>query len=177
MESGEKRICFATYKTTLVVDAYLPLFVFFGGRHIYPCANFLWRHFRLPIESADIHNLFHSFSALSTVRIRYIFRLNLHVTYFSMADNGNIAGGGLAPPAAGGGLAPPPAGVNPGAGLAAAVPADVRHQVLGLSLEELQRQRMGQRLSFQVAPKSSSHFISSFWYLKFVFSFLPQAFM
>ena len=167
MESGEKRICFATYKTTLVVDAYLPLFVFFGGRHIYPCANFLWRHFRLPIESADIHNLFHSFSALSTVRIRYIFRLNLHVTYFSMADNGNIAGGGLAPP---------PAGVNPGAGLAAAVPADVRHQVLGLSLEELQRQRMGQRLSFQVAPKSSSHFISSFWYLKICF-FLLQAFM
>ena len=93
-----------------------------------------------------------------------------------MADNGNIAGGGLAPPAAGGGLVPPPAGVNPGAGLAAAVPADVRHQVLGLSLEELQRQRMAQRLSFQVAPKSSSHFISSFWYLKICF-FLLQAFM
>ena len=62
-----------------------------------------------------------------------------------MAENGNITGGGLAAPAA---------GVNPGAGLAAAVPADVRHQVLGLSLEELQHQRMGQRLSFQVAPKS-----------------------
>ena len=62
-----------------------------------------------------------------------------------MAENGNITGGSLAAPAA---------GVNPWAGLAAAVPADVRHQVLGLSLEELQHQRMGQRLSFQVAPKS-----------------------
>ena len=84
-------------------------------------------------------------------------------SFFSMADNdANVGGGGPHPvggaPAAGHVVA----GGAPGAGNVAAGPAavhnvggglppDARHPIISLSLEELQRQRMNQRLSFQVA--------------------------
>ena len=91
-----------------------------------------------------------------------------------MADNdANVGGGGPHPvggaPAAGHVVAGGPAagyvaGGAPGAGNVAAGPAavhnvggglppDARHPIISLSLEELQRQRMNQRLSFQVAYK------------------------